>query len=87
MIRVIVPYHLKSLANITGEVQLELDSPMPSDYITVAAQFVSDLVGNFDDNGSASFGNLDIGNFPTPHPSFDVTPYACSRPSLPPITF
>lgn len=28
MIRVIVPYHLKSLANITGEVQLELDSPV-----------------------------------------------------------
>ena len=27
MIRVILPYHLKSLANITGEVRLEVDGP------------------------------------------------------------
>jgi hypothetical protein len=28
MIRVILPYHLKSLAQITGEVQLEVDGPV-----------------------------------------------------------
>jgi len=28
MIRVIIPYHLKNLARITGEVQLELDGPI-----------------------------------------------------------
>lgn len=28
MIRVIVPYHLKSLANITGEVQLDVAAPV-----------------------------------------------------------
>jgi sulfur-carrier protein len=27
MIRVIIPYHLKSLANITGEVQLDISGP------------------------------------------------------------
>jgi hypothetical protein len=27
MIRVIIPYHLKTLANISGEVQLDVDGP------------------------------------------------------------
>ena len=28
MIRVIIPYHLRTLARVTGEVQLEVDSPV-----------------------------------------------------------
>jgi hypothetical protein len=28
MIRVVLPYHLKNLANITGEVQLEVNGPV-----------------------------------------------------------
>ena len=28
MIRVIIPYHLKTLANVSGEVQLEVDGPV-----------------------------------------------------------
>jgi sulfur-carrier protein len=28
MIRIIIPYHLKSLANITGEVQLDVQAPV-----------------------------------------------------------
>ena len=45
------------------------------------------LINCFKSNGSASFGNLDIGSFPSPHPSYDVTPYECDRPPLPAITF
>jgi len=38
------------------KVQLELDTPMRSDYISVQALFVADLIGNFAfDNGTASF--------------------------------
>lgn len=38
MIRVVLPYHLKMLANVTGEVALEVDGPVTLDAVLAALE-------------------------------------------------